>query len=65
MWIVSYIGPGREPVRLCVCDTFAETEANARAAGAVGEPTRDNTHDTLVYAVGGYNRSHAIWIERV
>ena len=65
MWIVTHIRPSREPARLCVCNTFAEAEANARAAVAVGEPTRDISHDTLVYAVNGRDRSHAFWIERV
>jgi hypothetical protein len=64
MWIVTYIQPGREPARLCVCNTFAEAEQQARAPGAVGEPTRNN-HNTLVYAVDGRNQPHAIWIERV
>ena len=55
MWIVTHIRPSREPARLCVCNTFAEAEQQAHAAGAVGEPTRLNNHDTRAELSAGAN----------
>jgi hypothetical protein len=64
MFIVTLVQPDRQPHRLVICNTFAEAEQQARAAGAVSGPTRLGNHDTLVYALDD-QPGHAIWIERV
>jgi hypothetical protein len=55
MFIVTLVQPDRQPHRLVICNTFAEAEQQAHAAGAVGEPTRLNNHDTRAELSAGAN----------